>query len=181
MAPSQPLTASALHALLANAALTGEWVLDPRRSSLRLKSRIMGLIQVRGVFGEVSGSGTVSPEGEVSGSITAMAASIDTKNKKRDKHLRSADFFDSEQYPGITFAVDGVEPRGGTAITGALSVRGCTRPLSFDASISRPGDGEVWLDAEVQINRAYFGVAWNRMGLVSMNSTLTAHTVFTRR
>jgi polyisoprenoid-binding protein YceI len=66
-------------------------------------------------------------------------------------------------------------------VTGALTVRGRTRPLSFDAAASVRGDGEVGLDAEVIINRADFGLTWNLMGTVSMNSTLTIHATFSRR
>jgi polyisoprenoid-binding protein YceI len=66
-------------------------------------------------------------------------------------------------------------------VTGALTVRDRTRPLSFDAVASVRGDGEIWLDAEVHVNRADFGLTWNLMGAVSMNNTLTIHAVFTRR
>jgi polyisoprenoid-binding protein YceI len=110
------------------------------------------------------------------------AASIDTKNAQRDKHLRSADFFDSGNHPDITFTADGIRPSGhDVVVTGALTVRGRTRPLSFDAAASVPGGGEVWLDAEVHINRAEFGLTWNLMGGTSMNNTLAIHAVFTRR
>jgi hypothetical protein len=60
-------------------------------------------------------------------------------------------------------------------------VRGRTRLLSFAAAASVQGDGEIWLDAEVCINRADFGLTWNVMGLVSMNNTLIIRAVFTRR
>ena len=84
-------------------ALAGEWVLDPRKSSIRLKSSSMwSLTPVNGVFREVRGNGTVFPDGEVSGTVTVAAASIDTKNIRRDTHLRSADFFDSGNNPDIT-------------------------------------------------------------------------------
>jgi polyisoprenoid-binding protein YceI len=176
------MTAPALQALLKDGALAGEWVLDPRKSSIRLKSRIMGLIPVNGVFREVSGNGTVSPDGEVSGTVTVAAASIDTKNTRRDTHLRSTDFFDSGNNPDITFTADGIRPSGqDVAVTGALTVRDRTRPLSFDAAASVQGDGEIWLDAEVHFNRADFGLTWNLMGMASMNNTLTIHAVFTRR
>ena len=66
-------------------------------------------------------------------------------------------------------------------MTGALTVRGRTRPLSFAAAASVRGDGEVWLDAEVIINRADFGLTWNLMGTVSMKNTLTIHATFSRR
>ncbi len=175
-------TAPAVRTLLTDGALAGEWVLDPRRSSIRLKTKIMGLIPVNGVFREVIGNGTVSADGEVSGTVTVAAASIDTKNTRRDTHLRSADFFDSGNNPDITFTADGVRPCGqAVTVTGALTVRGRTLPLSFDAVACVQGDGEIRLDAEVHINRADLGLTWNRMGLASMHNTLTIHTVFTRR
>jgi polyisoprenoid-binding protein YceI len=58
-------------------------------------------------------------------------------------------------------------------------VRGRTRPLSFAAASSVHG-GEIWLDAEVRINRADFGLTWNQRGMASMHNTLTIHAVFTR-
>jgi len=124
-----------------------------------------------GVFRQVSGNGTVSPDGEVSGTVTVAAASIDTSNTRRDTHLRSADFFDSGNHPDITFTADGIRPCGqGVAVTGALTVRGRTRRLYFDAAMSVRGNSEIWLDAEVRINRADFGLAWNVMGLASVNN-----------
>jgi polyisoprenoid-binding protein YceI len=182
-APSGQMTAPALQALLKDGALAGEWVLDPRKSSIRLKSRSMwGLAPVNGVFREVRGYGTVSLDGEVSGTVTVAAASIDTKNTRRDTHLRSADFFDSGNHPDIIFTADGIRLSGqGVAVTGALTVRDRARPLSFDAAASVQDDGEVWLDAKVHINRGDFGLTWNQMGMASMNNTLTIHAVFTRR
>ena len=179
---SEQSTAPEVRALLADGALAGEWVLDPHKSSIRLKSKSMGLIPVNGVFREVSGNGTVSPDGKVSGTVTVAAASIDTKNTRRDTHLRSADFFDSDNHPDITFTADDIQASGqGAMVTGTLTVHGRTRPLAFDVVASAQGDGGIWLDAEVHINRADFGLTWNRMGMVSMNNILTVHAVFTRR
>jgi len=174
-------TAPGVRALLADGALAGEWVLDPRESSIRLKSRSMGLIPVNGVFRDVSGNGAIAAGGEVSGTVTVAAASIDTKNTRRDAHLRSADFFDSGNHPDITFTADDIQPSGrGVAVTGMLTVRGRTRPLSFDAAASVRADGGIRVDAEVHVNRADFGLTWNRMGMISMTNTLTIHAVFTR-
>ena len=182
-ATSGQMTAPSVQALLANGSLAGEWVLNPGKSSIRLKSRSMwGLAPVNGVFREISGNGTVSPDGEVSGTVTVAAASIDTKHSRRDAHLRSVDFFDSGSHPDITFTADGIRPSGqGVAVTGALTVRDRTRPLSFDAAASVRGVGEICLDAEVNINRADFGLTWNLMGLISMHNTLTVHAVFIQR
>ena len=167
------------------ATLTGTWALDPGRSSVRLTSKALGLIPVRGEFREVRGTGSIGPDGTVRGTLTVATASIDTGNARRDTHLRSADLFDSDQYPDITFAVDGArltgqDPAGQSAVlTGALTVRGVTRPLSFDTQVSVRGDGEIVLDGAVRINRADFGLTWNVLGTASMLTTITVHALFT--
>jgi polyisoprenoid-binding protein YceI len=181
-APSGQITARPLQALLRDGALAGEWVLDPRKSSIRLKSRSMwGLARVNGVFRELSGNGTVCADGAVSGTVTVAAASIDTRNTRRDTHLRSADFFDSDNYPDITFTADGIRPSGqDVTVTGTLTVRGRTRPLPFNATASVQGDGEIWLDGGARINRADFGLSWNPIGMAGVHNSLIFHAVFTR-
>jgi polyisoprenoid-binding protein YceI len=187
MAPSGQSTAAGLDTLLRDGQLAGSWTLDPSRSQVRLRSKSMwGLVSVKGVFTGVSGTGTVSPSGAVSGTIAVAAASIDTKNKKRDEHLRSADFFDAGNHPGITVSVDGISLSGtGAQVTGTLAVRDRTRPVSFEATVEAKVDAvdgaEIWLDAEVQVNRADFGLTWNQMGMASMDNTITVHAVFTRQ
>jgi len=182
MAPSGQLTSSALQALLQGGKFAGSWALDASRSEVRLKSKSMwGLAPVKGVFHTITGNGTLTAAGDARGTITVAAGSIDTKNKKRDDHLRSADFFDSANHPDITFTVDGVRPaNGGVRVTGSLTVHGRTRPLSLDATVSSVDADEVWLDAEVQVNRADFGLTWNQMGMASLNNTIAVHAVFTR-
>jgi polyisoprenoid-binding protein YceI len=179
MAPSGQTN---VQALLKDAALTGNWTLDASKSTVGLRSKsIWGLVPVKGVFRQVSGQGTVSSAGDVNGTVTVGAASIDTKNKRRDTHLRSADFFDSDTYPDITFAVTQAGPSGqGVTVSGNLTVRDRTRPVTFDATASAVGDSELSLDAEVHVDRSDFGLTWNRMGMVSMHNTITVHAVFTK-
>jgi polyisoprenoid-binding protein YceI len=183
MAPSGQTSTPELQALLKDAALTGNWTLDAAKSTVGLRSRSMwGLVSVKGVFRQVSGQGAVSPAGDVSGIMTVSAASIDTKNKKRDTHLRSADFFESDTYPDITFTVNGARPSGqGATVSGSLTVRDRTRPVTFDAQVSVVSDDEISFDAEVQIDRSDFGLTWSPMGMASMHNTITVHAVFTRR
>jgi polyisoprenoid-binding protein YceI len=140
-----------------------------------------GLVPVKGRFTQVSGEGDISPTGVATGSIRMASVSIDTKNKKRDKHLRSADFFNSDAYPDITFAVDHVDvtAEGATAV-GTLEVAGRKRPLEVPVSATVSGGGTVELDAEIEVNRGDFGLTWNRLGAVSMNNTITVHATFTR-
>jgi polyisoprenoid-binding protein YceI len=109
------------------------------------------------------------------------AASIDTGNGRRDRHLRSADFLDAGCYPDIIFTLDGNRPSGhGVAVTGTLTVRGRTWPLSFDVAASVQGHAEICLDAEGGLNRADFGLTWNVLGLVPANSTVIVHALFAR-
>lgn len=181
-APSQQITAAALRARLDDGGLAGDWSLDQRRSSIRLKNKTMGLLAVKGVFRDLSGHGTVSADGTVTGTITVAAASVDTRNTRRDTHLRSAEIFDSADHPDITFTADGIRPSSrGVTVTGALTVRGHTQPLSFEAVASNPGDGEVWLDAAARIDRTEFGLTWKGDGIASKTCSLTIHAVFTRR
>jgi polyisoprenoid-binding protein YceI len=183
MATSGQLTASTLEALLQDGKLTGAWILDPSRSRVSLKSRSMwGMAPVKGVFGQVSGQGTVSSAGEVTGTISVAAASVDTKVAKRDTHLRSADFFDAENHPSIVFDVQRITPASeGVTVTGTLTVRERTQPLSFAARVSSFDGDEVWLDADARVNRKDFGLTWNQLGMASMNNTITIHAVFTRQ
>jgi polyisoprenoid-binding protein YceI len=180
--PSGQLTSSALQAILQDGKLAGSWTLDTARSEVRLTTRhTWGLRPLHGVFRQATGNGTVTAAGDASGVLTVAAASIDTKNSRRDKHLRSADFFDIANHPDITFAVDGVSPAdGGVRVTGRLTIRGKTLPASFDAKVSSV-DGEVSLDGELQVNRADFGLTWNFIGIASMHNTIAVHAVFTRQ
>lgn len=170
-------------ALLTGGKLAGSWTLDAARSEIGLKSKSMwGLASVKGVFRDVTGSGTVSAAGDVAGSITVAAASVDTKNKKRDEHLRSAEFFDVARTPDITFTAEQVTPAGdGVTVTGTLTVRDRTHPVSFAARVSVPGEAQVELDGEVQVNRAEFGLTWSPLGLASMHNAITVHAVFTKQ
>jgi polyisoprenoid-binding protein YceI len=171
----------AVFAALGEGRLAGSWTLDAGRSQIRLATKSMwGMVPVKGVFGEVSGSGTVTEAGEVTGTVTVAAGSIDTKIKKRDDHLRSADFFDAANYPDITFSVEAISPAAdGVTVAGGLTVRGTTRPVSFGAVVSGD-DSAVTLDAEVPVDRADYGLTFNQLGMMSMKSSITIHAVFTR-
>jgi len=177
-----PMTGETLRARLADGSLAGTWVLDPARSAVTLRSKSMwGLVAVKGSFGQVSGTAVISAAGEASGSIAVGSASIDTKNKKRDAHLRSAEFFDSDTHPDIVFTAQQVTLTGeGAMVTGSLRVRDQDRPLTFPARIETPGEDAVALDAEVVIDRSDFGLTWNQMGMTLMKNTLTIHAVFAR-
>jgi polyisoprenoid-binding protein YceI len=178
MAPSEQPT---LQAQLRDGSLAGSWTLDPARSEVVLHTRhTWGLLPLRGVFGQVSGHGTITEGGDASGVITVAAESVDTKNPQRDKHLRSAAFFDIANHPAFTFTAGSVTPTdGGVRVAGTLTVRDRTNPAPFDARVSS-ADGELVLDGELRINRADYGLTWNFIGIAPMDSTIAVHAVFTR-
>ncbi len=183
MTESAQTTQPAVQELLRDGKLAGDWALDAARSEIGLQSKsLWGMLAVKGVFRGVTGSGTVSAAGDVTGTITVAAGSIDTKVKKRDEHLRSAHFFDVANTPDITFAADQVTPSGaGATVTGTLTVRDRARPVSFTARVSGFDGAQGELDAEIQVNRSDFGLTWNQLGMVSMHNTITVHAVFTRQ
>ncbi|MDL5204308.1 YceI family protein [Streptomyces sp. ALI-76-A] len=162
---------------------TGTWQLDPTASTVALRHRTMwGLVTVKGVFTEVTGRGEVRPDGSAVGTLTIDVASLDTKNAKRDTHLRSADFFDVGNHPEITFAVRSAELRdGGTAqVVGQLTARGVSRPLSLTARVLGADSDAVTLEAEFTVDRDQFGMGWNQMGMIRGLTTVTATLRFTR-
>src|SRR5690349_1147569 len=95
MTESERETASSLQEQLRDGKLAGSWALDAARSEVGLKSKSMwGMLPIKGVFRQVTGTGRVSASGDVAGTVTVAAGSVDTKLKKRDEHLRSGHFFD---------------------------------------------------------------------------------------
>lgn len=162
----------------------GRWTLDAAGTSVRIQHRtIWGLVNVKGVFTKVSGEGEVLAGGGAHGSITIDAASLDTKNAKRDKHLRSADLFDVDKHPSIVFTATGVTPTGnGTAqVTGELTVLGVSHALSFTAEASEVSADAVTLTAEVQVDRKEFGMTWNQANMLKPLTFVTIAARFTRQ
>jgi len=179
--PARPGLAE-LEAQLADGSLAGTWALDSERATVGLLSRSMwGLAAVKGAFHELEGTATISPDGQITGHIAVASGSIDTSNAKRDTHLRSAEFFLSEKYPTITFTLSSLTPTdAGASVSGTLTVRELSHPITFPASVSRLDDGAIALDATLQVDRSEFGLKWNQLGMASMKNTITIHAVFTK-
>jgi polyisoprenoid-binding protein YceI len=176
------VTESNLRTRLSDGSFTGVWKLDPERSTVELESRILwGLVRVKGRFKQLSGDGVVTPDGDVSGSVLVEAASIDTKSKKRDQHLRSHDFFNTNVFPCFVFKVERLNwSKDRPELVGTLRVRDSARSLQAPISVSLLADNFVQLDAEFAVERTEFGLDWNRMGLVSTKTVITTKAVFTR-
>jgi polyisoprenoid-binding protein YceI len=174
--------ASETQALLADGKLAGSWTLDGAKSSVGLRTKsVWGLVKVKGVFSQVTGAAVITASGEASGTITVGAASIDTGIKKRDDHLRSADFLDAGKYPDITFSATSVTLSGeSAAVSGTLTVRDQTRPVTVNGTVAAQGADEISLDAELPVNRGDHGMSFNQLGMMSLDNILTIHAVFTK-
>jgi polyisoprenoid-binding protein YceI len=174
--------ASETEALLADGKLAGAWTLDGAKSSVGLRTKsVWGLVKVNGVFGQVTGAAVISAAGEATGTITVGAASIDTGVKKRDDHLRSADFFDAAKYPDITFSATSVTLSGeNTTVAGTLTVRDQTKPVTVSGAVSANGTDEISLDAELPVNRGQYGISFNQLGMMSLDNIITIHAVFAK-
>ncbi|GAB2868089.1 YceI family protein [Streptomyces deserti] len=162
---------------------TGLWQLDTSASTVAVRHRTMwGLVTVKGTFAAVSGRGEVRPDGSAVGTLTLDVASLDTGSAKRDKHLRSADFFDADRHPEITFAARSAELRDGDQVhvVGQLTVRGISRPLSCTARLTEASADGLTLDAEFSVDRAQFGMGWNQLGMIRGLTTVTTTLRFTR-
>jgi polyisoprenoid-binding protein YceI len=146
----------------------GAWVLDPAGSSVEFVGKsFWGMVPVRGTFGTVSGQGTVGEDGSVSGQLVIDAASLDTKNKKRDTHLRSADFFNVEKYPTVTVTVDSAVLDGSSLkSSGTMEAAGKSVPVSFTATVESAGADAVVLKAVLPMARSAFGMTWQQLGMV---------------
>jgi polyisoprenoid-binding protein YceI len=130
----------------------------------------MMISNVRGRFREVSGTITVDEVPERSHvEVELNAASVDTGIGERDRHLRSADFFDADRYPTIRFESTKVEPApsGGWAVTGDLTILDVTRPIvlqvTFEGGHASPtGVERIAFIAEAEVDRDDWGLTWNQ-------------------
>ncbi|MFE9686937.1 YceI family protein [Streptomyces sp. NPDC006285] len=162
---------------------TGLWQLDAVRSTVAIAHKTMwGLVTVKGTFTGVTGDGEVQPDGTARGTITLDAASLDTKNAKRDAHLRGADFFDAERHPSLVFAVrDAVLRQGDTVeVDGELTVLGVSRPQSATATVTESSADAITLTTEFTVDRERFGMGWNQLGMLRGLTAVTATLRFTR-
>jgi polyisoprenoid-binding protein YceI len=146
----------------------GTWVLDPSHSEVTFTVRHMMISKVRGTFGMKSAT-LIAPENPLEARVEASVdvASLDTKDAGRDQHLRSADFFDVENFPTMEFRSTGVRIQGEDfLVDGDLTIRGVTRPVTltfeFGGFGTDPwGNYKAGATAKGVINREDFGLTWN--------------------
>lgn len=145
------------------------WKIDPAHTGVEFSVKHMMIATVKGRFADVAGTVTIDDahHGRGAADITINTASIDTREPQRDAHLKSADFFDVEKYPTITFRstrLDGTSEA--FTMTGDLTIHGVTRPIALDVTHEGrgkdPWGGErVGYSATGRIKRSEFGLTWN--------------------
>jgi polyisoprenoid-binding protein YceI len=153
------------------ASTTTTWNIDPVHSVAEFKVKHMMISNVKGQFTRVKGVLTLDETDLTNSRVEASieAASINTRDDQRDAHLKSADFFDVEKFPALSFKSTGINrvADGELAVAGDLTIHGVTRSVVFNVEgPSTPGK-DPWgnirrgLSATTKINRKDFGLTWN--------------------
>jgi polyisoprenoid-binding protein YceI len=152
--------------------------IDSAHSSAQFAVRHMLVATVRGTIGKITGSVVYDAANPAASSVQATldVSTIDTRELKRDAHLKSADFFDVGKYPTMTFQSKKVVPAGAgkLKVTGDLTMHGVTRPVTWDVDGPTPpveagaggkgaGTWKSGLSASARISRKEFGITWNRL------------------
>lgn len=160
--------------ILGSAATAGAvtWEIDPSHSAVEFSVRHMMVSNVRGQFNKFTGSVEVDPANLAGAKVQATidVASIDTRNEKRDEHLKAPDFFDAAKFPQITFVSKKIEAAGDKKwkVTGALTLHGVTKDVVLDvegpaAEIKDPmGSTRTGASATTTINRKDFGISFSK-------------------
>ncbi len=147
-----------------------QWQIDPAHTSLDFAVRHMGISTVRGHFTKLSGVIEATDDGTLrSVEVTVDPASIDTREQKRDDHLRSPDFLDVASHSALTFRSTAIIPKenGRYDVKGELTIRGTSRPVSFEIEVTGPikdpfGNLRAAATGEGRLNRKEWGLTWNQ-------------------
>ncbi|HEY0936683.1 MAG TPA: YceI family protein [Trebonia sp.] len=148
--------------------VAGTWVIDPVHSEVSFTVRHMMVSKVRGRFDKFEGT-IVTTDDPLASTVTASVDldSINTNQEQRDAHVRSADFFEVEKYPAMTFVSTAVKQgEEGFIMEGDLTLKGVTKTVAFNLEVNGIGPDayggtRIGFSAETQINRSDFGVTFN--------------------
>ena len=146
----------------------GVWTVDTSHSEVGFTARHLMVSKVRGRFTDYSATVTVAPN-VLDSTVEAVVQleSVETRDEKRDAHLKSADFFHVEEHPTMSFTSTGIREHGSDFyLDGDLTIRGTTRPVTFDLEFNGVattpwGGRSAGFSAETEINRKDWGLEWN--------------------
>jgi polyisoprenoid-binding protein YceI len=150
---------------------TTTWNLDPVHSTAQFKVKHMMISNVKGEFTSIQGKLELDEDDVTKSSVEASidATTINTREPQRDAHLKSADFFDVEKFPVLTFKSTRVSKTGDEelSVEGDLTIHGVTRSVTFEVEGPSASTKDPWggirrgLSATTKINRKDFGLTWN--------------------
>lgn len=149
----------------------GVWHIDPAHSSVEFQIKHMMIATVKGRFTSFEGVIIAAPDiADSSVRGVVRTASVDTNEPTRDAHLRSADFFDADHYPEITFVSTRISPLGGPRfrVVGDLTIKDTTREIALEATVEGSerdpwGNDRIGLHAHGSVNRKDFGLTWQTL------------------
>ncbi|MBF0350264.1 MAG: polyisoprenoid-binding protein [SAR324 cluster bacterium] len=156
--------------VLSTSALAARYDVDPVHSQVHFTIPHLVMFKVRGTFTDMSGQVEVDTTKQTITAVqgTVKSASIDTRESKRDEHLRSPDFFDTAQYPEITFVSKKITGKGSKiTVVGDLTIHGVTKSVELKGSYLGAnkdpwGNERTGFEATGKINRKDFGLTWNK-------------------
>ncbi|WP_232819087.1 YceI family protein [Homoserinimonas sp. OAct 916] len=161
----------------------GTWTIDPTHSEVGFSIRHLMISKVKGKFEKFNATFVTAPN-PLDSTVTASAevVSVNTNEPNRDAHLRTGDFFDAEKYPTIDFVSTGVrEVNGEFLVDGMLTMKGVTRPVTFDFDFGGfggdpYGNYKAGATAKAEVKREDFGLTYNaalETGGVLLGETVT--------
>jgi polyisoprenoid-binding protein YceI len=150
-----------------------QWDVDPSHSSASFTVKHLMVSNVRGEFGKIKGSATWDKAdfSDAKIEVTVDATTVDTRDPKRDEHLKSPDFFDVAKFPTLTFKSKRVaksKTAGHLDVVGDLTIHGVTKEVTFDVTGPSPETKSPWgttavgAEARTKINRLDYGLKWNK-------------------
>ena len=150
-------------------ATTTKWAIDPSHSEIQFKVKHLMITTVTGSFKEFNAEAELEGDdlGNAQVGFWANTASIFTNDEKRDAHLRSGDFFDSEKYPRLSFKSTNVEGSGSAwKVTGELTIKDVTKPVTLDVEwggVAKDpwGNTKAGLNLSGKLDRKEWGLNWN--------------------
>jgi polyisoprenoid-binding protein YceI len=155
----------------------GRWRLDPAQSTAEFHvPNFWGLVKVKGRFDRLSGWLEVGERGERRMELTIDANSLQTGNEKRDEHLRSGDFFDTEHHPTVRFVSTSVSDpvNGRIQVHGELLAAGHRVVLELEPELRRTAD-RLQVDASTSLDQRELGMTWSPLRMTRTPAALTIH------
>ena len=147
-----------------------KWTVDQSHSHIGFEVKHMMVSKVKGVFDSYTANVEAADLADLTEANISFAfdvASINTRNEDRDNHIKSADFFDADQFPVITFESTSITKSGDSFdVTGNLTIKDITKEVTFETEFNGKGTNP-WgvavygFEAETKINREEFGLTWN--------------------